>query len=135
MTDMADIREGLATNLRVIPDLQVSPYVLASPSPPAAEIVPASVNYDESFQRGGDTWTLTVRVFIGSAADINAQVRLDRMLASAGPLSVKEALEADDELGGAVDDVRVTSCTGYRQYGDTPVLGCEWEVRVLAPGH
>lgn len=131
MTEMADIRLGLAANLGVLPDLQVSPYVLSSPSPPSAEIVPASINYDQSFQRGGDQWTFTVRVFIGSAADRGAQVRLDQMLASEGPLSVKEALESDCTLKGAVNDLRVTTCTGYRQYGDAnPVLGCEWEVVV-----
>jgi hypothetical protein len=84
-----------------------------------------------------DTWTMIVRVFVGVASDIGAQKRLDAMIASSGASSVKQALESDPTLGGTVDDLRVTRCTGYRVFtreGGTGVLGAEWEVEVIATG-
>lgn len=133
MTSLEDIRKGLAQNLSAIPNLQTSPYLLGTPTPPAAEVVPGAIDYDLAMGRGLDRWRLTVRVFVGLTTDRGAQVRLDRMIASAGPQSVKQALEADCSLNGTVDDLRVVNCSGYRQYGDQqPILGCEFEVEVYA---
>lgn len=137
MTSLTDIREGLAANLATISGLQQSAYLLSNPTPPAAEVQPDEVEYDRSFQRGTDRWQLIVRCFVGATSDVGAQKRLDRMLASSGADSVKQALESDRTLGGAADDVRVVRCTGYRIFardGGASVLGAEWTVQVLAQG-
>jgi len=132
---LAQIREGLAQNLASIPDLQVSPYVLSNPTPPAAEFEPARVDYDAAFGRGHDVITITARVFVGLTTDIGAQIRLDTMLAPSGASSIKTALESDPDLAGTVHDLHVTNCSGYRVYarnGQAPVLGAEWSVTVLS---
>lgn len=137
MADLSVIREALARNLAAIPGLAQSPYLLSSPTPPAAEIQPDEVIYDQAMRRGLDRWRLTVRVFVGFTSDIGAQKRLDRMLATTGVESIKAALESDPTLGGAVDDLRVTGCSGYRLFsrdGGQSVLGAEWQVEVLAAG-
>lgn len=131
MATLAEIRAGLAANLGSITGLQVSAYVLSNPTPPCVEIVPAEVQYDQALARGMDTVTMTVRVFVGQASDKGAQQRLDLYLAPDGSGSVKAAIESDPTLVRTVADLHVTSATGYRVYGDTALLGCEWTVEVI----
>lgn len=129
---LAAIRAGLAANLAAIPDIQVSAYALANPTPPCVEIVPSSIEYDLALSRGWDRVMVTVRVFVGMTSDIGAQKLLDTFLAGSGALSVKAAVESDVTLGGACDDVRVQTSSGYRVYGaEGRLLGAEWEVEVL----
>lgn len=137
MTALADIREGLASNLDALQGFQVSAYMLAQPTLPSIEVQPAQIQYDLAFQRGWDNWTLIVRVMVGSALDKGAQRHLDRMMASSGSESVKAAIEADTTLGGMVDDLQVTECTGARlmsREGGPMMLGAEWTVEVKAQG-
>lgn len=141
MADVRLLREGLAANLSTIPGIQVSPYILANPTPPCAYVSLGPVEYDKTMRRGHDDWTFVVYVIVGVAApDVASQQRLDRMLASSGAESVKEALESDPTLGGSADDVHVVSATGPQTYerdavqGATRVsyLGVEFTVAVMA---
>lgn len=137
MADLAELRAGLAANLSSISGLQESAYLLANPTPPAAEIQPDETEYDKSMGRGTDLWRFIVRVFVANTSDIAAQKKLDLMLASHGSSSVKQALESDPTLDGAADDLRVVRCSGYRIYsreGWPAVLGAEWQVEVYAKG-
>lgn len=137
MPTLTEVREGLATNLNTISGLQASAYMLANATPPSAEVMPSEIEYDRAFQRGLDKWMLTVRVMVGSASDIGAQKKLDAFLAPSGSSSVKAAIEADDTLGGDVEGLRVTACTGYRligRDGQGPALCAEWTVEVWAEG-
>lgn len=140
---LTQIREGIATNLSAIPDVQVSAYMLASPTPPAIHVFPGTaaageaITYDLAFHRGLDEYHLTIQAFVGAVGDIGAQKLLDGFIAPTGTVSVKAAAESDRTLAGLVGSVHVTSCTGYRTYiaeGRPPVLGCEWAVEVLATG-
>jgi hypothetical protein len=131
------IREGIAANLAALDGVQVSAYMLASPTLPGIQVFPASIEYDLAMRRGLDKWMLTVRAYVGLSTDQGAQMKLDQYLAPSGVLSVKQAIESDSTLGGTVGDVQVVSSGGYqvyaRQDGD-PVLGAEWTVEVLATG-
>lgn len=135
---IAELRAGLATNLGTIADVQVSAYMLSSPTPPAAHVFPEEVTYDKAMQRGLDLYTFTVQMFVGLVSDIGAQKKLDTFLAPTGATSVKAAIEADRTLGGKCDDLRVTTATGYKVYqlaGQTgAVLGAEWSVTIMAIG-
>ncbi len=137
MASLTAIRTALAANLASISGLAQSPYMLANPTPPAAEIAPGEIRYDEAFARGLDRWQFKVRVFVGMTSDIGAQKRLDSMLASSGAGSIKAALESDRTLGGACEDLHVTGCRGYMVFtreGGNAVLGTEFDVVVLATG-
>lgn len=133
---MADIRVALAAALQTMPGIgQVSPYMLASPTPPSAHVYPGSTTYDAAFQRGLDEWRFTIQVFVALTTDVGSQQTLDVMLAPGS--GVKKVVEADKTLGGACADLRVESCSGYRQYvfdGRGPLIGAEWTVVIRASG-
>lgn len=136
--DLTAVREALAANLNRINGLDVSPLMLANPTPPAAHVYPATVDYDVSFGRGGDMQTLTIQVLAGLVLESAAQQTLDQYLAGSGPFSVKEAAESDPQLGGACDDLEVTGSSGYRELqveGQPNRLVCEWTVVVYGPGN
>jgi hypothetical protein len=137
MASLADIRAGLAAAIDsgVDLDMQVSAYIIASPTPPFAQVLPDETTYHEAFQNGAETWGLIVQVIVAFGSDVGAQRQLDELLESSGSLSVKAALEADVRLGGIVSDVTVTRTSGYRTYRlgatQTEALGAEWNVSVL----
>ncbi|HXO86433.1 MAG TPA: hypothetical protein VN803_13015 [Gemmatimonadales bacterium] len=142
--DMAAICEALAANLSGIDGLQESGYLLANPTPPAAEVEPGPIKYDRAAGRGLDDMRFLVRVFVGLTTDIGAQKRLYRMLASTGDDSIKTALESNRTLGGLIDDLWVSNCSGLKLFvrevtagrgsAQGPLLGAEWTVQILATG-
>lgn len=139
---LAQIREGLRVRLATIPNVQTSAYMLGQVTPPTLQVMgPDEVQYDLAFHRGLDQWTLIVQGFVGAVADVGAQTNLDLWLAPSGSLSVKAAIEGDRSaagaLGGLVQDLTVTTSSGYRIYqldNSGPVLGAEWTVSVLNTG-
>lgn len=142
MTTLKDIRAGLAANLlAVFPDAQCSGYVLSAPSTPFfdIELDNDGIEYDQTFDRGLDLWLLVVRGVVAMTSDQGAQVTLDEWCASSGATSVKEALEADQTLGGAAQAIHVTKLNGYRKIGlpmapTNAYLGAEWHVAIWATG-
>jgi hypothetical protein len=133
-TTVTQIREGLATNLSTIPNVQISAYMLVSPVPPVIHVFPAGVEYDRSMHRGLDILTFTVEAFVAMGLDVGAQQRIDRMLSPTGTESVKTAIEADRTLGGVVSDVWVERVSGYRLVElpemEQKALSADWLVRV-----
>jgi hypothetical protein len=113
MASIIDMREGLAVNLRTITGLRAVATVPDNPTPPIAIIYPQNIEYDESFQRGLQTYTFRVVVIVGRADERSAQNRLDAFVASTGANSIKLAIEKDKTLGGKVFDTRVTAMTNY----------------------
>jgi hypothetical protein len=139
--DLSVIRSGLVTNLNAIPNVQISGYRLANPTPPGIHVFPGAgsqdITYDLAMHRGLDRVPFTVQAFVGATTDQGAQKLLDKFINPTGTQSVKTAVEADRTLSGAVQDLHVTSCTGDRIYvteGRTPLLGAEWVVEILALG-
>lgn len=139
----AQLRAGLKANIDVAFDGQVSAYMLAQPTAPAAHIYPADIEYDLALNRGLDRWTFTVQAIVQLSTDIGSQKVLDAYIASSGAKSLKAAIESDQTLAGALTinpgerPVRVTECTGYRvivPVSGGPVLGCDWTVEIWQPG-
>ncbi len=143
-TAVADIRQGLVTNLRTkfpVGDYQITGYILEAPTPPCfdIEIHTDGIEYDLAAARGYDKWMFTVRALIPKTSDIGSQVTLDNYLESSGGISVKEALESDTTLGGTVDALQVTHASGPRAIGvhsqpTNAYHGCEFTVQILARG-
>lgn len=137
MADIAAIRAGIARNLADVAGFQVSPYMLSSPTPPAAHVIPGEIEFDKAMARGSDRLVMLVQAFVALGTDIGAQKRLDAFLAGAGTSSFKEAIESDTTLAGAAHDLRVTGIQGYRVFtfeGKGQMLGAELRVEVWAPG-
>jgi hypothetical protein len=137
---LVEIAEALATALQPlrddIEDLQIYPYFLLNPTPPAIDIYPG-----DPFQNGAGFdparktlyWTVRAR---WTTADHDASQQ--GLLSLLDPGGLEAALLADGTLGGTVDDTAVAedSPSGYREYvADTAIngrlLGAEWRVQVL----
>ena len=118
----------MANNLAAVTGIQVSPYLLSQPTPPAAMIFADEIEYDLAFNGGAHGVGFVVRVIVPFTTDIGSQTSLDGFRGGTG--SVKEALEADSDLGGACDDLRVVSVGPDTIYADG--VGCDFRVFVLA---
>jgi hypothetical protein len=118
MALVSDLRNGLKTNLSTITGLRVSSYMPDNPNPPMAVVLPQSVSYDDTFQRGMNTYTFSVLVIVQRPAERTAQNALDGYVSGTGASSVKRAIESDKTLGGKAFDVRVTD---LRNYGDITI--------------
>jgi len=135
------VRQAMADLLTEGCRIDVSPYVLANPTPPAGHLFPAPVEYDAAFTRGMDVWTFTLQLYVAEAAiERAAQERLDEFISTSALTSVKRVLEVPDgpqTLGDLIDDLRVVRCDGYRRWavdGRGPVFGSEWTIEVRAEG-
>lgn len=134
MTTLQDIRQAIADTLKAALGVQISPWMLSNPTPPAGHVFPSNVDPHKTFGPGGlEEWTFTLQMFVGEAGgDVGAQIKLDEYLR--GSSSVREVLEADPTLGGVVEDLTVTNISGYRNFvtqGRANVLGAEWTITVL----
>ena len=107
------IREGIAANLRTISGLRVSAFVPDNPTPPIAVVLPTTVTFDSSFNRGMDAFTFEVTIIASRTSERNAQNVLDGYCNSTGATSIKAAVEVDKTLGGSVMDCRVTEMSTY----------------------
>jgi hypothetical protein len=134
MTDLATIRAAIADALGPVgTDVQVSPYVLATPTPPTLQVLPRSMNYDRAMHRGVDVREYIVQGFVPYNEGDESQRLLDELLSPTGPRSVKTLLEADKTLGGVVSAVNVTSDSGLAMQlhpSGAWVLLAEWTVEV-----
>lgn len=131
---IADIRDGIATNLATIPGLRTASELIDNPSPPVALVGLESVEYDQAYQSGLNLYTFTVTVIVGRAAERTMQRKLDSYMFPDGDQSVKVAVESDRTLSGACQDLRVTGAgsVGSITINDQTYLAAEFTVTVYA---
>jgi hypothetical protein len=127
------IRTALAKNIGTISGLRTAAEVPDLPNPPVAIVALNSVSYDRAFDKGMTSYTFTVTVIVGRAAEREAQRRLDTYI-STGSSSVKYAVESDKTLGGNAYDCRVVSMdsVGSLTISDTTYLAADFTVTVIA---
>jgi hypothetical protein len=113
MATIAEIRDGLATNLATISGLRTTETVPDNPQPPVAIIQPSSIEYDKTFQRGLDQYNFVVTLIVGRASERHAQRTLDLYCAGSGSSSVKVAIESNRTLSGVIQDLRVVAMRNY----------------------
>jgi hypothetical protein len=128
------IRTGLVANLRAAypTNVQIGKYVMSAPTPPTLQIRHGGIDYDRAMGRGLDELTLVLQ---GVAhRDETGQMLVDEWAGSAG--GVKEAVEADKLLGGAVNDLRVTAMAEpfVATVGGMDVLVAEWTITLYPEG-
>lgn len=131
---IADLRDGLATNLATISGLRTSIDIPDNPSPPIAIIALETVSYDEAFQRGMTIYRFTITLLASRASERRAQAKLDEYTSDEGASSVKSAIESDKSLGGSAYDVRVTEMSNYGtvSLGEVMYLAADYAVAVYA---
>jgi hypothetical protein len=132
MALVSDLREGIAKNLRTITGLRAVATVPDNPTPPIAVIYPQNIEFDDSFNRGLQTYSFRVVVIVGRADERSAQNRLDSFVASTGPTSIKLAIESDKTLSGKAFDTRVVAMTNYGSLDISEVTYLSAEFTVLS---
>lgn len=131
---VSEVRKAIARALGALPGLRCYSTVPDQMSTPCAIVFgPEAITYDSTMAWGSDEMRLVVRLYVGRVDERGAQDHLDAYCSGSGPLSVKQAVEDDDTLGGAVDVVRVEQARGYGPYvsGATSYLGVEFVLFVL----
>jgi hypothetical protein len=134
--DVDQVFAGLATAAETIADLNAEAYCPDAISPPAIFPAEVEITYDKTFKRGFDAFQVTLRLLVSHADDRAGQKQLKDYLAGSGALSVKQALEADQSLGGACDGLRVQAARGYGLYehNGQQFYGAELTVYVIGKG-
>jgi hypothetical protein len=134
LTNISQIRTGLATNLATIPGLRVSAELPDSPNPPIAIVNLEGIEYDQAMMQGLTLYNFGISVIVGRAAEREMQRKLDTYLQISGSQSVKLAIESDRTLGGVIQDLRVTnsSSIGSIIINDQTYLAAEFTVTVFA---
>lgn len=118
MALVSELRDGLKANLATITGLRTADTVPDNPNPPIAVIIPQSIKYDDTFQRGMNTYNFSVLVIVQRSSERTGQNSLDAFVSGTGNNSIKRAIESDKTLGGKAFDVRVTD---LRNYGDVTI--------------
>lgn len=118
MALVSELRDGLKANLATITGLRTADTVPDNPNPPIAIVLPQSVQYDNAFQRGMNTYTFSVLVIVNRVSERTAQNSLDAYVSGTGSRSIKLAVESDKSLGGKAFDLRVSD---VRNYGDVTI--------------
>lgn len=130
---IAEMRTGLALAIDVIPDLNVVAKWPELLTPPVA-VVGTNLQIDYNDDTMSDRYVLAVTVYTGDQTDEGAQDRLDSHCNPAGASSVREAIERDPTLGGAVQyaEVRSLGSYGIHDYQNQRLWGAEFTVVVVA---
>jgi hypothetical protein len=111
MSTVTEIRNALKTRLATISGLRPYAQMPASPQLPGAAVALKSFAYSRDFD-DGVLYTFSVWVYVSAGSDVErAQAALDAYLAPSGATSIKAAIEADADLAGTCDWVRVTGAT------------------------
>ena len=135
MASLTSIRSGLGTRLETISSLLVYDYVPDSIEPPCAIVgTLSSLEYDNTFSRGSDTYTIQIQLYVSRVDAQDSQETLDGYLASSGASSVKAKVESDVTLGGVAQSTRVVEADNYGVYtiNNIDYLGVEFTVEVIA---
>lgn len=129
MATLRQMRVGLADALDTIGGMQASPYVLASPTLPAADVQPTSIQYHLAMGNGLEIHAFQVSVYVAAGLDEASQEKLDEFVDSG---VVKAALEADKSLGGLVSDIQVTQMSDYVRVvvEGKETFSARWEVLI-----
>ena len=134
---LSAIRAGLVSNITSnVSGIEVFTGYLVSPlQPPCFEIDFPADSFTFSYTMGDTSHEL--QLIVRGIVDVNdpqsGQALLDTWLDSGG---VKDAIESDRTLGGAVDNLRVTQATGHRRLlsAEQPnalFLCAEWTVYLI----
>jgi hypothetical protein len=134
MASVSELRAGIKTNLATISGLRVSDFQPDNINPPVAIVFPISLNYDETFHRGMQTYTFSVQVIVGRVSERTGQNSIDAYCSSTGSNSIKLAIESDKTLSGKAFDLRVTDMRNYGELtvGEVNYLSAEFVVLCYA---
>jgi hypothetical protein len=135
MASMTALRQGIATRLATIDELNVYAFIPDTIVTPAAIVAPGDetfIQWDTSMSGGSDDYTFRVTLLLPKGSDEDGQAKLDAYLEESGASSVKAAIEGDETLGGIADWLHVTEARNYGrvQWNLVDYYGCELLITV-----
>lgn len=132
--ELSAIRSGLAEALADIDGLLVSEHIPEQITPPMAVVTHSRIEFHRAMRGGSSQYSFIIVLVVGRMAQQSGQMRLDEYLAWDGDQSVRQALEADQTLGGAAQTCTVQAARAIQPMpiGDAAYFGVEFEVEVLA---
>ena len=101
--------QEIADRLNTMGKLQVYGFAAESVTPPAAVVGYPEIEFDATYGRGMDRWTLPVWVVIGKSSSLAARDQVSKYVSGGGITSFKEAIESGEYA--SLDTVRVASAT------------------------
>ena len=130
---LAEALEGLADQLETITGLRVYDFVPEQINPPAAVLSLGAGLYDQDMD-GAVTFNVAVLILVseGQGAE-RAQAAFQQYLDPTGDASVRAAVYALANLGGAVDDAHLLGWDDPKTFevGGISYAGCELTVELL----
>jgi len=133
---LAAVWRGLPTGVTirgVAQKLSAQSEVTGTITAPGVVVEFDSLDWDNTMGRGSDNATFLVTLLIKGADSEGAQRALRSALSTGGTAGrMKDALEADDTLGGLVSYAHLSNVrrTGTIEYGETGYIGAELVVEV-----
>lgn len=137
MDAMADqIRDAMQDVTDV--DVQVEPRMVLNPTPPTIDMYPADPSSDPDLRAMGEFLggeIITVRARVSTADHDAGQDLLLALMDDEDPLSIVQAIQEDDTLGGVASTLDCRDRSGYITFidsaSDAALLGATWSVVVV----
>jgi hypothetical protein len=107
--DLAAVMQEVADRLDTIAGLRVYAHPVDKIEPPTALVSLPVINFDETYGRGTDRWTMPVILAVGKVVDRAARNNLAPFMKGSGTSSIKQVLETFAPVN--FDSLRVQSAT------------------------
>jgi hypothetical protein len=133
---IGEIMEQLEVRLKTIDGLRTYPRIPETIVVPAAIVTLDEVTFDSTMSRGSDDLTFIVYLLTSVASDRAGQDKLYAYIDGSGVTSVKQAIEADPDLGDTAMYAVVTGVKdiGKTTVGETPYYSAQFTVEVSVRG-
>lgn len=126
--------DELAAALATIDGLNTYAYTVQRVTPPAAIVTwPEEINFDATYGRGSDSFTLPVFVLVGKVDARSSRDALAEYLAGSGPRSVKAVIDGYAYI--ELDSARVASATVESvTVADVEYLAAIFQIEIFGKG-
>lgn len=128
---ISNCRDEIKALLATITDLNAHDTMPGQLTPPAAVVIPRTMDFDRAMGRGLDEATFRIVLLVSRASERQGQDDLDAYLASSGDRSIKQAVESDRSLNGEAHDCVVRTWEYQEiEYAGTSYIGAEFTANV-----
>lgn len=116
--------------------LRCTDHVPGQITPPQGVVTVPPVDYDQGFSRDGGVLRVVLTVLVSDTLDQQGQHLLSEYADVTGPKSIKAILDANRDLGGVVNDARLSSFAplGRTAVGVLGFFGGEFTIPIIIRG-
>lgn len=130
MAKIKDVRKAMAKAIEkeLGKGFNVKPYATSDPATPFVQIIGPAIEPHQAFGGGAEWWEFSIEAGVANNIDQASQEKADEFIEDG---KLQRALEADDTLGGLVDDLIVTKIEPRFWERPRSITGWEFTVRVF----